>query len=636
MARDFLSALVSGNQKLLCVYLHTLLAVENWNQKLTSATATWAQCCLCMRAGTILAYGQTGTGKTYTMEGVNDPPEKKGIIPNIFEYVFRQIELSGSGKAYAVSASFLEIYNEEIRDLLASNHQTKLELKEDPERGPYVRNLSQREVRSVQDLQEVLATGTKNRSVGATLMNQDSSRSHSIFSVCIEASDAGAASKDDGKKGITAGKLNLVDLAGSERQTKTGATGDRLKEATKINLSLSALGNVISSLVDGKSQHIPYRDSKLTRLLQDSLGGNCKTVMIANVGPAKSNYEETLSTLRYANRAKAIKNKPKRNEDPKDAKLREYQEEIDRLKQQLSSSARSAQPLHTPSDSSSSSRKQERLEEIKERMRQEMKQEIAKGGSGNTAQVEARAREEMEAYKNEEGRNPEEREAIQHELDNLGSEREQVEKTLRAEEEEEHKLQQQLQQMEAKVLHGNENLLEKEERQKAEIEKQQREIAERKETEEQDRKLMQELEEERLMVDDLYKTIEAEVAGKQHKAERLQQKLRSERQELEDTKNEQARERTQLHEQTSSLASEVQLKSLILHHFIPERMLEQLSDMAVLDGVTGEYTIPHVNASGMKMREKQRQTRWKQQDHQHIQQQHRHRASNGARTSRRR
>jgi kinesin family protein 3/17 len=122
---------------------------------------------------------------------------------------------------------------------------------------------------------------------------------------------------------IRVGKLNLVDLAGSERQAKTGATGDRLKEATKINLSLSALGNVISALVDGKSQHIPYRDSKLTRLLQDSLGGNTKTVMCANCGPAGYNFDETLSTLRYANRAKNIKNKPKINEDPKDAMLRE-------------------------------------------------------------------------------------------------------------------------------------------------------------------------------------------------------------------------------------------------------------------------------------------------------------------------
>merc|ERR1719359_19495 len=162
-------------------------------------------------------------------------------------------------------------------------------------------------------------------------MNAESSRSHSIFMITVEqcSLDQGADSH------IRVGKLNMVDLAGSERQSKTGATGDRLKEATKINLSLSALGNVISALVDGKSSHIPYRDSKLTRLLQDSLGGNTKTVMVANVGPADWNFDETLSTLRYAYRAKSIKNKPRINEDPKDAMIREFQEEIMKLKAEL-------------------------------------------------------------------------------------------------------------------------------------------------------------------------------------------------------------------------------------------------------------------------------------------------------------
>lgn len=135
-----------------------------------------------------------------------------------------------------------------------------------------------------------------------------------------------------GQDHLRAAKLNLVDLAGSERQSKTGATGERLKEATKINLSLSALGNVISALVDSRCKHIPYRDSKLTRLLQDSLGGNTKTLMVACVSPADNNYDETLSTLRYANRAKNIKNKPRINEDPKDALMREYQEEIKKLR----------------------------------------------------------------------------------------------------------------------------------------------------------------------------------------------------------------------------------------------------------------------------------------------------------------
>merc|ERR1712060_478969 len=163
-------------------------------------------------------------------------------------------------------------------------------------------------------------------------MNKDSSRSHSIFTIYIETSEV---SKESGETLFKVGKMNLVDLAGSERQSKTHATGARLQEANKINLSLSALGNVISALVDGKSKHIPYRSSKLTRLLQDSLGGNTKTVMIAALSPADYNFDETLSTLRYASRAKNIKNKPTVNEDPKDALLKSYDDEITQLKKLL-------------------------------------------------------------------------------------------------------------------------------------------------------------------------------------------------------------------------------------------------------------------------------------------------------------
>lgn len=159
-------------------------------------------------------------------------------------------------------------------------------------------------------------------------MNAESSRSHSIFTIYVETSEM-----VNGESLIKAGKLNLVDLAGSERQSKTQATGARLKEATRINMSLSALGNVISALVEGKNNHIPYRDSKLTRLLQDSLGGNTKTVMIAAISPADFNFDETLTTLRYASRAKNIKNKPRVNQDPKDALLKQYEDEIVKLRQ---------------------------------------------------------------------------------------------------------------------------------------------------------------------------------------------------------------------------------------------------------------------------------------------------------------
>lgn len=209
--------------------------------------------------------------------------------------------------------------------MLSKNPKKKLELHEKPDSGVYVKDLSYFAVKDVSEIREVMTIGSKNRSVRETMMNAASSRSHSLFTITVERSEIGA----DGKAHIRVGKLNMVDLAGSERLSKTGATGDGAKEAAKINLSLSTLCNVISALTDPKKHsYIPYRESKLTRLLQDSLGGNTKTVMIANIGPSDYNYEETMNTLRYANRAKNIENRPRINEDPKDALLREYQDEV--------------------------------------------------------------------------------------------------------------------------------------------------------------------------------------------------------------------------------------------------------------------------------------------------------------------
>lgn len=283
--------------------------------------------------GTIFAYGQTGTGKTYTMQGAWMDPEKRGVIPNAFDHVFTHISRSQSDKQYLVRASYLEIYLEEIRDLLDPKHGSTraLELRESPESGVYVRNLTSCVCKSIKEIEDVMNMGNQARAVGATDMNEHSSRSHALFLITVECSQPGP----DGRKHIRVGRLNLVDLAGSERQAKTGVQGERLKEAAKINLSLSALGNVISALADGRSGHVPYRDSKLTRLLQDSLGGNAKTVMVATLGPAPQHYDETLTTLRYANRAKNIQNQPRVNEDPKDALLREFQVEIARLRAQL-------------------------------------------------------------------------------------------------------------------------------------------------------------------------------------------------------------------------------------------------------------------------------------------------------------
>lgn len=283
---------------------------------------------------TVFAYGQTGCGKTHSMMGVLKDEEHKGIVPRSFTHIFGIMSKSSGDKdkKYMVSVSFIEIYNEEIRDQLSEDTKCKKDLRESPDTGVYIVNLNKITVHNVEDMLKWMNMGNDNRSTGETAMNAESSRSHSVFTVYVETM---VIVEGEDKPSIKAGKLNLVDLAGSERQSKTQAVGDRLKEAKNINLSLSALGNVIAAQASGKKGHIPYRDSKLTRLLQDSLGGNTKTLMIAALSPADYNYDETLGTLKYANRAKQIKNAPKINEDPKDAKLREFAEEIAKLKKML-------------------------------------------------------------------------------------------------------------------------------------------------------------------------------------------------------------------------------------------------------------------------------------------------------------
>jgi kinesin family protein 15 len=279
----------------------------------------------CMRGynGTIFAYGQTGSGKTFTMMG---PPEEsdaftqelRGIIPRGFEYLFSHIEhdqrMHGELVEYLCSCSFLEIYNEQVYDLLDTS-STGLHLRENIKRGVYVDGLSEETVSSAKEAYDVLNRGWLNRRVASTSMNRESSRSHAVFTLSIESK---TKESSHGTAKIRTSQLNLVDLAGSERQKDTHAVGIRIKEAGSINKSLSALGNVIMALVDianGKSRHVHYRDSKLTFLLRDSLGGNAKTYLIACVHPSARCYGETLSTLNFARRTKMIKNKAVINED---------------------------------------------------------------------------------------------------------------------------------------------------------------------------------------------------------------------------------------------------------------------------------------------------------------------------------
>ena len=273
---------------------------------------------------TVFAYGQTGSGKTHTMMGYQGD---RGMIPQGIQLIFDVVSQAKSNETFLIRCCFYEIYNEEIRDLMTGRGQ--VQLKETKEKGVFLDGLTEFRVGTEREVEQLMDKGNKNRSTGATEMNALSSRSHSIFQIVVEcATDTGE------KDHIRAGKLFLVDLAGSERADKTGATGERLREGAKINQSLSALGNVIKRLVD-RSEFIPYRESKLTHILKDSLGGNAKTLMICGLSPASSNFEETHSTLRYADQAKRIKNKAKINEDPKDAQIREMRSQIERLESQL-------------------------------------------------------------------------------------------------------------------------------------------------------------------------------------------------------------------------------------------------------------------------------------------------------------
>mmetsp|Transcript_129923 Transcript_129923/g.289943 ORF Transcript_129923/g.289943 Transcript_129923/m.289943 type:complete len:453 (-) Transcript_129923:221-1579(-) len=281
--------------------------------------------------GCLFAYGQTGSGKTFTMMGEGGADEK-GLVPLLCAELFHVIAERRKQHIITVSCSVLEIYNERVKDLLVEDGGEDLQIREDLAqggRGIFVEGICETSVQCCQDILALVSKSQARRSVGQTNMNDHSSRSHAVVTLRINSCDV----EDEQKLTLTSCKLHLVDLAGSERQKATGATGDRLREGAQINLSLSSLGNVINALTEPKvsgskaSRHIPYRDSKLTRLLQDSLGGNSYTSVICNVSPARINAEETLSSLRFAERAKKIENKATVNRDPKNERLLQLMEE---------------------------------------------------------------------------------------------------------------------------------------------------------------------------------------------------------------------------------------------------------------------------------------------------------------------
>uniref|UniRef100_A0A4W5MR22 Kinesin family member 4 n=1 Tax=Hucho hucho TaxID=62062 RepID=A0A4W5MR22_9TELE len=288
---------------------------------------------------TVLAYGQTGSGKTFSMGGTYTSAQENeptvGVIPRVVRMIFHERE-KHTDCEISLTVSYLEIYNEDILDLLcpsvSKDKPSTINIREDPKEGIKIVGLTERQVMSAHEMVGCLELGNSARTVGSTAMNAASSRSHAIFTITLE--QRRGADKSDN----VVSKLHLVDLAGSERQKKTKAEGDRLKEGISINRGLLSLGNVISALGDESKKgtgFVPYRDSKLTRLLQDSLGGNSHTLMIACISPADSNIEETINTLRYADRARKIKNKPVVNVDPRAAEMKRLKQQVQELQVML-------------------------------------------------------------------------------------------------------------------------------------------------------------------------------------------------------------------------------------------------------------------------------------------------------------
>ena len=540
--------------------------------------------------GTIFAYGQTSSGKTHTMSGPDGSigePEHRGVIPRCIAYIFEKFGEADEHIEFTVQTSFMEIYLERVKDLL-NIEKSNLPIREEPGRGIYVDGVTEEYVTSPDECLQKIQEAGANRVVAATGMNAGSSRSHSVTIIKLTAMDTKTGTKKNGK-------LCLVDLAGSEMVRKTGAKGQQLKEAQMINKSLSALGNVINALTAGKTKHIPYRDSKLTRLLQDSLGGNTKTVMCANCGPAGYNYDETLSTLRYANRAKNIKNKPRINEDPKDAMLREFQEEIMRLKKQLQNGGGGGGG--GGGGFGGGGKVQERIVEkvvYKEGISEAKMKELEERNAKQRAEIENKARNEQQRLRLLQEQAEKEKKAMEEAVARERAEAGKAEKARQL-------LKKKLAAMENKLLIGG-DLMDKAAKQEYELRQAQIELEERRRQEQELARELAEREEATMMVEEQFASLSEEVDVKTKKLKKVWQKYQQAKEEIKDMGEEFGREREDMLDTIRDLQRQLKLKDMILDNFVPPDEVEQLHRRAKWNEENESWQVARLEIAGNKLR----------------------------------
>uniref|UniRef100_A0A5K3ET67 Kinesin-like protein n=1 Tax=Mesocestoides corti TaxID=53468 RepID=A0A5K3ET67_MESCO len=414
-------------------------------------------------------------------------------------------------------------------------------------------------------------------------MNELSSRSHAIFIVTIESCEVDG----DGKSHIRVGKLNLVDLAGSERQSKTQSEGERLKEATKINLSLSTLGNVISALVDETCTHVPYRDSKLTRLLQNSLGGNSKTVMVANIGPSSYNYDETINTLRYASRAKNIKNVPKINEDPKDALLREYRGEIERLRQLLSS--RNKVPIEVQDGKKDAEVENDAAED-------DTSEDLAAARNAYLKQQLEKLAIEKERILNDKNMVAEEKTRLLEDLKTKDMH-------LKEEQVQTAKMEEKLRSLESKILGGDgrKAIEEKTREQEAELAHHRRKLAAHQKHEHKIRARVEAETDNVANLQEGFSSLRHEVDVYTAKLKKVFERIQNIKQEIQDAQNDHILERQDHERMQEQLTRELKLRHLIIENFVPPEDRKKLEERVFFDEQLGCWRLrPVTDNSGDK------------------------------------